>query len=78
MFDEYSPFLQGFVSVDLWRKYKIAELTEVMRQKNKADFINLLSKVRVENIDNDVKNILKTRFISKNNLISYRNSAHFC
>ena len=67
MFDEYSPLLQGNVSVDLWRYSKIAELTEVMRQIDDAYFIHLLNKVRVRNIDSNVENILKVRFISKNN-----------
>ena len=67
MFDEYSPLLQGVLRVDLWRNFKIAELTEVMRQKDEVDFIHSLNKVRVGNIDNNVENILKTCFISKNN-----------
>ena len=67
MFDEYSPLLQGVVSADLWQKFRIAELTELMRQKDDVDFIHLLNKVRVGNIDNNVENILKARFISKNN-----------
>ena len=67
MFDKYSPLLQGVASVDLWHNFKIAELTEVMCQKDNVDFIHLLNKLRVGNIDKNVKNILKTRFISKNN-----------
>ena len=38
-----------------------------MRQKDNVDFIHLLNKVRVGNIDKNVENILKIRFISKNN-----------
>ena len=38
-----------------------------MRQKDDVDFIHSLNKVRVGNIDNNVVNTLKTRFISKNN-----------
>ena len=40
MFDEYSPLFQGVVSVDLSRKFKIGELTEVMRQKDDVDLIH--------------------------------------
>ena len=34
MFDEYRQLLQGDVSVGPWRNFKIAEFTEVMRQKD--------------------------------------------
>ena len=47
MFDEYSPLLQVVVSVDLWRNFKAAELTKVMRQKDDADFTHLLNRIRV-------------------------------
>ena len=36
-----------------WHLFKYADLTEVVRQNNKP-FINLLNKVRVGNIDDDV------------------------
>ena len=67
MFDEYSLLLQGVVSVNLWRNFKLAELAEVLCQKDNVDFIHWLNKVLVGNIDNNVENIPKTRFISKNN-----------
>ena len=67
MFDEYSPLLQEVVCVELWRNIKITELIEVMLQKYDADFIHFLNKVRVRNINNNVGNVLKTCFISKNN-----------
>ena len=59
--------LQDVVCVELWRKVKITELIEVMLQKYDADFIHFLNKIRVRNIDNNVGNVLKTGFISKNN-----------
>ena len=74
MFDGFSTLFQGVLSMDLWRNFKIAELTEVMRQKDDLVFINLLNKVRVGNIDNDVESLLKTRFISKSDP-SYPNEA---
>ena len=61
MFDEYNSLLQGVVGADMWRNFKVAGLTEVIHQKDDADFIHLL------NIDNTVENILKVRFISKKN-----------
>lgn len=44
MLDESSLLLQGVVSVHLWRNFKISELTEIMDQKDDADFIDLLNK----------------------------------
>ena len=42
--------------------FKNVELTEVLRQTNNL-FINLFNKVRIANIDDDVENLLKERFI---------------
>ena len=53
--------------MDLWRNFKIAAFTEVIRQKDDADFIYLLNKFRVGNIYNNAENVLKTHFISKKN-----------
>ena len=53
--------------LDLWRNFKIAAFTEVIRQKDDADFIYLLNKFRVGNIYNNAENVLKTHFISKKN-----------
>ena len=46
----------------LWHLSKYAELNEVVIQNDKL-FIDLLNQVRVGNIDDDVGNILKARFI---------------
>ena len=43
------------------------ELTEVMRQKDDMEYIQLLNKIRVGNVDEDVENKIKSRFIEKNN-----------
>ena len=47
--------------LQLWHLFKYAELTEVLRQ-NKL-FIDFLNNVRVGNIDDNVENLLKERFI---------------
>ena len=46
----------------LWHLSKYAELNEVVIQNDKL-FIDLLNQVRVGNIDDDVGNIFKARFI---------------
>ena len=50
------------LGLQLWHLFRYAELTEVVRQKNKL-FIDLLNNVWVDNIDGDVENLLKARFI---------------
>ena len=48
----------------LWKNFKIAELTEVMRQKGDDTFINLLNNIRTGEITAEDEEILKSRFIS--------------
>ncbi|XP_057310034.1 uncharacterized protein LOC130648031 [Hydractinia symbiolongicarpus] len=48
----------------LWKYFKLAELTEVMRQRGDSQLIDLLNKVRLANLDDcDIK-LLKSRVIS--------------
>ena len=67
LFDDSETLIQGVISMDLWRNFKIAELTEIMRQKDDLIFINLLNKVRVGNVDENVENVLRSRFVNKDN-----------
>ena len=48
--------------LQLWHLFKYPESTEVGRQKYKQ-FMDLLNKVRVGNINADVEKLLKARFI---------------
>ena len=57
--------MEGFISMDLWHKFKSAELDQVMRQDDDM-FVNLLNKIRKDEIDQNVKHVIKSRFIDKN------------
>ena len=60
----------GFVEnlLKLWDNFKIAELTEIMRQQgdNVNAFVDLLNSVRVAELSIEDERLLKSRFICKN------------
>ena len=64
--------IKGLLTLDLWHKFKMAELTEVMRQRDDYQFINILNKIREGQIDEDVELTLKSRFFNK---LSYPENA---
>ena len=49
----------------LWRTFQFAELTEVMRQRGDTSFIELLNRIRTGEPNVEDENILKSRFIRK-------------
>ena len=57
--------IDRLLSLNLWHMFRFAELTEVMRQKSDAEFINLLNKIRIGDIDADVQQKLKVKFINE-------------
>ena len=48
--------------------FQLAELTEVMRQRGEAKSIDLLNKIRVGNIDEDVQKQIRERFIEESDI----------
>ena len=55
--------LQRHLALNLWRMFQFAELTEVMKQRGDTKFIDLLNKIRVGNVDEDVQKQIRERFI---------------
>ena len=51
--------------LDLWHKFKMAESTKVIRQREDYQFINILNKNRKGQINEDVELTLNTRFFNK-------------
>ena len=51
--------------LDLWHKFKLTELTEIMRQKGNTMFIELLNKTRAGAANVSVDYILKSRFVQQ-------------
>ena len=64
MFNE-TETTEGFKSKDLWRKFKLVEIDQIMRQKDNKTFIGLLNRVRIGKIDENTKIFLKSRLIQK-------------
>ena len=56
---------EGFLMLDLWHKFKMIELTEIMRQKGDIDFIKLLNKIRIGTVDDKVDNMLRPCFLQQ-------------
>ena len=59
---------ESYIANDLWRLFSFAEFTEVMLQRVDRHFIEILNKVRVGNVDNEVERTLKSRIICSSDL----------
>ena len=64
--DIHGSTLKDLSSLELWCNFKIAELTEVMRQRGDTTLIDLLNKIRIGYIDDSVESVLKEKVIDQN------------
>ena len=53
--------IKYLLGLQLWHLFKYTELTKVVNQNDKV-FVDFLNEVQVRNTDDDVDNLLKTRF----------------
>ena len=67
--------MEGFIHSDLWRKFRLAEIDQVMSQDDEM-FINLLNKIRVGQIDQNEEHVIKSRFIDKDDTSYSSNVLH--
>ena len=62
----------------LWKLFKIAELTEVMRQRVDSRLIDLLNNIRIGKVTPEDESPLKSRFIEKNDVSYPHDALHIC
>ena len=67
--------MKHLLGLHLWHLFQISELTEVVRQNDKL-FPNLLNKVQVGNIDDDVEKLLKWKFIHESDENYQKDALH--
>ena len=64
VFSTEGPIIGAF---KLWHLFKLAELEEIMRQRDDSAFIDLLNNVRVGDINSLDENMIKSRIITRDN-----------
>ena len=52
----------------LWKRFNIAELVEVIRQKGDSQLIDLLNKVRIALLNETDEQLLKSRFVVRTDI----------
>ena len=57
--------MERFRCMDLWRKFRLAELDQVMHHDDEM-FVKMLKKIRVVEICQSVEDVIKLLFIDKN------------
>ena len=67
--------MEEFISMDLWQKFKLAELDQLMQQDDRG-FANLLNKIRAGENDHSVEQVIKSLFLDKNDQSNPNNIFH--
>ena len=57
--------MEDINGLELWYLFKMAELTEVLRQRGDTRLIEMLNKIRVGDVDDAVESLLKSRLAVK-------------
>ena len=57
--------MEGFISLNLWHKFRLVEFHQEMREDDEM-FVLFLNKRRVGDIDQNLEDAIKLRFIEKN------------
>ena len=65
------------MAFNLWRLFQFTELTEAIRQRVDVEFIDLLTKIHVGNID-DVQKQIREWFIEESDINYPENAQHMC
>ena len=68
--------VKGLLTHDLWRMFPMAELTEVMRQREDLQFIQSLNKICEGICDEEFETILRSRFFSQSSDQFPNNALH--
>ena len=63
--------IKCFIALDLWRKFQMVELTEIIRQGGNFEFIILSNKIREGDIDGHVENTLKSCFLEEKSFLQH-------
>ena len=63
----YAEYKDAWLNlVHPWKLFRIVELVEVMRQRGDSELIDLLNKVRTADLDESDEDLLKSKFIQRN------------
>lgn len=68
--------MKEIFSLEFWGGFKIAELTEVVRQQGDYEFISLLKKIHDEAVDDKQETLLASRAVAKHDLLYPKYAVH--